>query len=138
MKNLNDFSKEIYEGNKLRGFDVAKENIGQSLMLVVSELSEALEADRINKHANLKSFEHKLKKSVIINNPDLCSAEISPDTAYKAYFEYSIKDSFEDEIADAIIRLFDLCGGLGIDIESHIKYKLEYNSKRQFKHGKSY
>lgn len=41
MNNLNELSKQIYEGNKLRGFDVSKENIGQTLMLVVSELAEA-------------------------------------------------------------------------------------------------
>ena len=28
MNNLNELSKQIYEGNKLRGFDVSKENIG--------------------------------------------------------------------------------------------------------------
>ena len=48
------------------------------------------------------------------------------------------KDTFEDEIADAIIRLLDLCGHLSIDIEKHIKLKLEYNKNRPQKHGKNY
>lgn len=29
-----------------------------------------------------------------------------------------------------IIRILDLCGRLGIDIEGHIKYKMEYNSTK--------
>jgi hypothetical protein len=40
-------------------------------------------------------------------------------------FETHIKSSFEDEVADVAIRLFDLCGGLGIDLEKHIELKDE-------------
>lgn len=130
MNNLNKLSKQIYEGNKLRGFDVAKENIGQSLMLVVSELAEALEADRKGKYANLEVFENYMAEDDI-NEGDL-------DLYFKQSFQETIKDTFEDEIADSIIRLFDLCGGLGIDIEKHIELKLRYNSTRAYKHGKRY
>lgn len=47
-------------------------------------------------------------------------------------------DSFEMEIADAIIWLLDIVGWLGIDIDSYIKYKLKYNATRGYKHGKKY
>jgi len=130
MNNLNELSKQIYEGNKLRGFDVSKENIGQTLMLIVSELSEALEADRKAKFANMKVFESCMEADDI--------KESDMDYYIKQSFEFNIKDTFQDEIADTLIRLFDLCGGLQIDIEKHIKYKLDYNSKREFKHGKRY
>ena len=130
MNNLNELSKQIYEGNKLRGFDVSKENIGQTLMLVVSELAEALEADRKSKYANLEVFENCMAADDI-NEGDM-------DLYVKQSFQETIKDTFQDEIADSMIRLFDLCGGLRIDIEKHIKYKLDYNSKREFKHGKRY
>ena len=43
---LNELCKEIYNENLEKGFNVAEDNIGQVLMLIVSELSEALEADR--------------------------------------------------------------------------------------------
>lgn len=131
MNNLNELSKQIYEGNKLRGFDVSKENIGQTLMLVVSELSEALEADRKDKFADLRIFEK------CVNYSDDMTEE---DKGYylSKKFEESIKDTFEDEIADTFIRLFDLCGGLSIDIEKHIEFKLQYNQRRVYKHGKKY
>lgn len=125
MTDLNELSQQIYEGNKQRGFNVAKENVGQTLMLVVSELAEALEADRKNKHAEMDAFEFR-------SEDRKCSED------FKCDFKELIKDSFEDEIADAIIRLFDLCGGLNIDIERHIKLKLEYNETREYKHGKLY
>lgn len=38
--------------------------------------------------------------------------------------------SIDVELADAVIRIMDLCGGLGIDIGNAIKEKLEYNARR--------
>ena len=53
-------------------------------------------------------------------------------------FRSTIKDTFEDEIADAVIRLLDLSAGLNIDIEKHIEAKLKYNVSRPKLHGKAY
>ena len=138
MNNLNELSRQIYEGNKLRGFDVSKENIGQTLMLVVSELSEALEADRKNKHVNLSNFYLEFDRLTKIFKNSNALDLIKTNEPFKQSFENNLKDTFEDEIADSFIRLFDLCGGLGIDIEKHIELKLKYNSTREFKHGKQY
>ena len=49
-----------------------------------------------------------------------------------------IRGTVPEEIADAFIRLFDLCGFYGIDIEAHIKAKMAYNATRPAKHGKKY
>ena len=48
------------------------------------------------------------------------------------------KDTFGDEIADALIRIFDLAGGFGIDLDFHVSQKLRYNATREYKHGKKY
>lgn len=136
MNNLNELSKKIYEGNKLRGFDASKENIGQTLMLIVSELAEALEADRKDKRKKLNVFERDLEYAKL----EISDFETENENCdwLKNRFETTIKDTFEDEIADSFIRLFDLCGALSIDIEKHIDLKLRYNSTRSFKHGKRY
>jgi NTP pyrophosphatase (non-canonical NTP hydrolase) len=118
---LNTLAKNIYEGNKARGFWDNERNIGETLMLVVTELSEALEAHRSGK---LCTYSDKM-----------AYAE-SDDTAQA--FKHHIKDTFEDEIADAVIRLLDMCGGLGIDIDFHVTSKLMFNASRPFKHGKKY
>ena len=131
MSNFNEFSKQVFEANKLKGFDVSKENIGQTLMLVVSELSEALEADRKKQHADLTEIKN------LFVDPEDYTWENSP-YSFIEVFERDIKDTFEDEIADSFIRLFDLAGGLGIDIDFHIAQKRKYNSFREFKHGKAY
>ena len=48
------------------------------------------------------------------------------------------KENFKEEIADCFIRLGDLCGWLGIDIEKEIQKKMGINEKRPYKHGKLY
>lgn len=40
------------------------------------------------------------------------------------------RPAIEVELADAVIRILDLAGGLRLDIEGAIMDKLEYNSKR--------
>ena len=42
------------------------------------------------------------------------------------------------ELADAVIRIADLCGHLGIDLEAAIALKMDYNETRPFKHGKRF
>lgn len=39
------------------------------------------------------------------------------------------------ELADAIIRIFDYCGFVGIDIEDAINQKYNYNLDRDYRHG---
>jgi len=133
---LNELSTIIHEGNKERGFDVSKANIGQTLMLIVSELSEALEADRKGSRNRLDAFKTSMYYARLSN--DDFDTENENCAWIKNRFETTIKDTFEDEIADTVIRLLDLCGGLNIDIESHIDLKLRYNATRPYKHNKEY
>ena len=44
----------------------------------------------------------------------------------------------KEELADVAIRLGDLCGGLGIDLEAEITKKMDRNKKRDKLHGKGY
>lgn len=74
-------------------------NIGELLMLIISELGEALEAHRKNRFADFDNFDKLIEQG---SNKTSC-------------FEMCIKDTFEDEISDVFIRLFDLCGYLGIE-----------------------
>ncbi len=99
-------------------------------MLVTSELGEAMESHRKNKFADLSNFRNAMNTTH--DNDE------SAQQYFKTIFEGHIKDTFQDEIADAIIRLYDLSAGLGIDIEEHINLKVAYNKTRERLHGKSY
>lgn len=81
------------------------QNDGEKLMLVVSELGEALEA---------------LRKG---NGP---SAHIPAFTAV------------EEELADAVIRIADLCGARGWRLGAAVAAKHAYNKTREFKHGRKF
>lgn len=126
--NLNRLASDIYAINRTNGFwDNGKRNAGESLMLIVSELSEALEADRKDRHVNLAEFEE------VVNSSDNLQ-----DIQYRKLFETHLKDRFETELADTLIRLLDYCGGNNIPIEQLVKHTLRYNKLRGYKHGKKY
>ena len=143
---LNDACRVQHEAVVKKGFE--PQPVATNLMLIVSELSEALEADRHDRHADYDAFENALPKAYIGMNGGVLfelknneQTPINKDYArslYKAAFEKHVKDSFEDEIADAFLRLMDLCGEHGIDIEKHIRAKFVYNTMRPTKHGKAY
>lgn len=48
------------------------------------------------------------------------------------------RKGLEVELADALIRILDMAGGLGMDIEGAMFEKLAYNKTRPYKHGKKY
>lgn len=120
---------------KEKGFWDTERNQPELLMLIVSELAEALEALRKNHHADkvvVLDLLHDIEMTKIDEEFNFSNED------FKAVFEKNIKSSFQDEIADVAIRLFDLCGGLNIDLEKHIELKMKYNSLRGYKHGKAF
>jgi len=117
VNGLTAASKSINNDNKAKGFYDREFNIGERLMQVVGELGEALESDR-------KGF-HYLQ-----NLDETVPSELA--------FMTNVKDTMEDEIADSIIRLLDMCGYMNINIDAHINYKLAFNKTREAKHGKNY
>lgn len=88
---------EVHQLAVEKGFWDTPRNFGECLMLVVSELGEAIEAHRQN------------------------------DPTHVA-----------EEIADAVIRLYDLSEGFGIDLNAEIAKKHEFNKTRSYRHGKQY
>jgi NTP pyrophosphatase (non-canonical NTP hydrolase) len=122
---INELAKKIHENNKAKGFFEDEKNIGEMLCLVHSEVSEALECDR------------KGKSFIRLDYP-VSNLQVFNDSVFKDQFELDVKDTFEDELADIMIRVMDLAAFKGIDLESHIHAKMRYNSLRPYKHGKKY
>lgn len=126
---INKLSKQVHENAVSKGFYEDKKNIGEMLALIHSEVSEALECDRKSRHA----VPMGTKSADTIGN---CFE--NDDEAFKIEFEAWVKDTFEDELADILIRVMDLAAYKGIDLESHVKAKMRYNALRPYKHGKKY
>lgn len=123
---ISDLSKEIHANAKEKGFWQDGQNIPRHLMLIVSEAAEAMEADRKDKFTRLS------------NGVTFSVMEDFIENKFAGYFESDIKNTFEDELADIIIRVLDLAESRNIDIEAHIKAKMRYNKMRPFKHNKKY
>lgn len=104
--------------------------IAQKLALIHSEVSEALEACRAGKRADVESY--NVLKSLSLDDP-----KETVEMHSKGYKDY-MKDSLEGELAGTVIRVMDLCGWLGIDLGWFIEQELEYNKSRPTKHGKKY
>jgi NTP pyrophosphatase (non-canonical NTP hydrolase) len=98
--------------------------VSQFLLLIQSEIGEACEAMRKDKYSS----------TVGINTVD---GYVGSENE-RASFQNHVKDTFEDELADSLIRILDLAGGLGIDIQWHVDRKLAYNAGREAKHGKNF
>jgi len=124
--NLKQIASEIHQNAVAKGWWEKDKNMGEMLMLCVSELVEAMEADRIDKYTDLK--EDFMNHEVLLGGQ-------GNDYDFEYCFKNCVKNTFEDELADTIIRILDICHSKNIDIEWHIRQKMRYNSLRPYKHG---
>lgn len=123
---MNELRDQVFANGQQKGFWDKERNMGEALMLIVTELAEAMEVHRASGTIVVPSESYK--KLV----------EQLSDDEFPQIFKDSVKDTFPDEMADAIIRILDLCGGNNIDIDWHIKMKMRYNATRERLHGKTY
>lgn len=129
---INELAKEIHQNAKDKGFFDDEKNIGEMLCLIHSEVSEALEADRKDKYQTA----NKIMLGGLADKD--YGHSFFEDLDFSEEFKYRVKDTFEDELADIMIRTMDLAAFKGVDLEAHIKAKMRFNKLRKHKHGKKY
>lgn len=116
--NLNALRDRAYKIACEHGFHDEELSNAHCLMLVITELSEAVEADRKGRRANVDRFKKKIASSRICRGLD---PDITKERGYEAAYNETIKGSIEEEFADAVIRLLDLAGLRGIDLNLAMK-----------------
>lgn len=117
MKTLNEYAADVHKVHQKWWVDLntgepIQRNVGELLMLVTSELAEAMEGHR----------------------KDLMDDKLPH------------REMFEVELADAMIRIFDIAGGLGLDLHGAYMEKMAFNASRvdhslehrKSEHGKKY
>ena len=108
--NLNKLRDEAYAIAKMNGWHNEEHSNNHWLMLVISEIAEAVNADRNNNHADIASF-----KEIMSDIPSGATLAEHNDWFKKA-FENHVKNTVEDELSDVVIRCLDLAGLRGIDL----------------------
>ena len=93
---FNELRDRVYKNSCKHGWHLKEHVKPHYIMLIITELSEAVNADRKGKYAQRLMFEKN------IDTP-----QIDPDGHWKFCFESFIKDTVEDELADAVIRILD-------------------------------
>ena len=96
---LNKLRDEAFEIAKAHGWHDEELPDETYLMLIITEIAEAVQADRKNLHADVEAFK---KYDEIID--------------FKENFERQIKTTVEEELSDVVIRCLDLAGLRGIDL----------------------
>ena len=114
MNNLNELRDKAYQCAVAHGWHEKDLSDEHFLCLVISELMEAVEADRKGKYADMNKFNQKMDYFLY----ELQLYGESYDIAYREMFEDHIKDTVEDELADTCIRLLDLAGLKEYDLDS--------------------
>ena len=111
---LNALRDRAYKTACEHGFHDQELSNEHCLCLVISELMEAVEADRRGKRANVDRYNKKIANSRICQGLD---PDIPKERGYEVAYNETIKGSIEEELADAVIRLLDLAGLRGISLE---------------------
>jgi len=100
--------------------------LAEALCLVHSEISEALEEDR-NYHQPTDTY---YSGTMIIDLVEWKHVSSIPTSICMK------PEGIPSELADAIIRILDICEHYNINIEAAIREKMDYNETRPLKHGK--
>lgn len=133
---INELVKKAHENAACHGFWDDPLDFGTAIALIHSELSEALEEHRNGNpmiyypHSKCGECGGRCIPDAANDCPD------SPETC--GAYQKGKPEGIAVELSDAVIRIADLCGYMGIDLESVISEKMKYNESRPYLHGKKY
>ena len=99
VETINRLSQDFHRRAVDKGFWDRPHAIGNYLMLAFGELHEAIEADRLGKWAKLTPEQVEYLRN------------LEGEEFVKEFLQL-VKDTVEDEMADAVIRMLDLLGWL--------------------------
>lgn len=123
---IKDIVQKAHDNAVKHGFWDTPLPFGTAIALIHSELSEALEEERAGNRIRPGDPVPMIYYSgggYVATAPTKCCVK---------------PEGVAVELADAVIRIADLCGHLGIDLDAVIAEKMAYNAGRPYKHGKRF
>lgn len=130
MMNLNELRDRAYKNAVAHGWHEEDKSDQHWLCLVISEIMEAVEADRKGRHSDTEKFMHGIENYIH-------TIEVYKEAPYNPFeelFENHIKGTVEEELSDACIRLLDMAGLRDINLSS-ISFPIS-NSAEHINHRK--
>lgn len=122
-KMINELKERAYKIACEHGWYDVEHSVIHELMLIITELSEAVNADRKMKYAQREMFE---RESV--------TPQPHPEKHWCFCFRTFIKDTVEDELADAVIRILSLAGKVGAELQEELFTEEEIRKAAATKH----
>lgn len=135
MTYLNDLAEDIFEANRAKGFWDRERPLTEATMLIITELAEAVEEERAGK-LDLYYRDVPSNEAVLIGD-----THVGPDGLVRTKPRTSTPlkpEGVDVELIDALIRLLDLLGSRGTDVDELLRQKLAFNASRPRRHGKAY
>lgn len=139
---------EIGQTNTEKGFRDLPTTVGDRLALIHSEVSEALEEIRAGhapehvyygENVTVPTAALKIILEAVHYMPktsDWPGLDVAVEEVAKAVAKVEGKpEGYPVELADAAIRIIDEFDRLGLDAETVIRMKMEFNAGRPFLHG---
>lgn len=153
-KTLTDYVREAHEISKEKGFwpeikayDTDEDQrrsvfstIPMKLALIHSEVSEALELYREwGTDASAEPLGFEFAEDIYMSEEGECDFTVQQEEDWDGEgnpSEIRKPIGWSSELADILIRTFDLAAATGVDLEKAVREKMRYNRTRPFRHGK--
>lgn len=155
MPTLNELAAEIHKIAADHGFWEQERNMGEMLMLMTSELAEALEEHRSGR-PNVYHAINVAPDTAMTSEVAAILAKLRDNAEVAALGGEAVADVTEDdhqvlvgagiakpegvavELVDCIIRVLDTLHSLNVNIDEIVAQKMLYNASRPHKHGRAY
>ena len=125
VKEIEKACKAAHKLAREKGWYETERKPAELMMLMVSEIAEAMEEVRNDK----PKVYQKIPSAFV----DGAGIEVLP--GHFAWSDSLKPEGEAIELADLVIRLFDYCEYRGIDLGCAIELKMAYNAKRDHRHG---
>ena len=119
--NFDELAQEAFATAKAHGWHDTEQPDEHWLMLIITEIAEAVQADRKDRHTDIGLFKALLETYA------------NDDAVFKYEFETHVKNGVEDELANIIIRCLDLIAmrGKGVYVDEYMAKYLHDFLKRK-------
>jgi NTP pyrophosphatase (non-canonical NTP hydrolase) len=141
VASLNVLRDVAHDNARRHGFHDVPRTVGDGLMLIVTEASEAFEAFREGAEPAAFRYEEKVeaydRSGVPLTTDDGTLITVSiPRKSFSAPGGRLRKPvGVPSELADILIRVLDFSGEHSIDLSRAVDEKMRYNRSRSHKHG---